>query len=549
MQTSLDQFMHWLQEPEGMRLEFKEAKQRFDFDLLLKYCVALANEGGGKVVLGVSDARPRQIVGTAAFAEPGRTEYGLFERLQQRVPVEEVLLPEGRVVVVHVPGRSPGTAWHVDGRYFRRAGDSLVPIPGDELKRMLNEDGPDFTARACPDASLADLAEESVALFRQRWARKTGDDRKLTWSTETTLTNAELMVDGQITYAALILFGRHASLGRLLSQSEVIFEYRSSDASGPAADRVEFREGFFAWLDRIWSVIQLRNEKQSYQDGLFRMEIPTFDEVSIRESVLNAVAHRDYQSGASIFVKQYPYRLEVISPGGFPPGITEANVLDQQHPRNRRLAEALGRCGLIERAGQGVNLMFEAAIRQGKQLPSFKGTGPFEVRLTLDGLIRNPAFARFLERMGDTQLRTFSTDDFLALDAIDRELALPDRLKARLLGLEAAGAIQRIGRGRGSRYVLSASLYASMGAAGTHTRKLGLDHETNKALLLKHLVKQGSQGAPLGELRQVLPALAESAVQGLLNELRAEGQVFLVGQRRWARWKHMSFQDTYGNTP
>ena len=534
--------MHWLEEPEGLHLEFKEAKNRFDFEALLKYCVALANEGGGKLVLGVSDARPRRIVGTAAFAEPGRTAAGIHERLGHRVEVEELRPTSERVVIVHVPARLPGTAWQVEGQYLRRAGDSLVPVSSDELKQMLNEADPDFTAQICHHASLSELSRESIDLFRQRWARRTSDDRKLDWSDETVLANAELLIGGRLTYAALILFGRRDAVGRWLAQSELVFEYRSSDASGPAADRQEFREGFFAWLDKIWTVIQLRNEKQSYQDGLFRIEIPTFDEISIREAVLNAVAHRDYRSGASVFVRQFPQRLEVISPGGFPPGITEANVLDQQNPRNRRLAEALSRCGLIERAGQGVNLMFEAAIRQGKQLPSFQGTSTHEVRLTINGHLRNPAFARFLERIGETQLRSFSTDDFLALDAIDRDLALTERLKSRLADLESVGAIERTGQGRGIRYVLSADLYAAMGAAGKHTRKLGLDRETNKALLLKHLLKQGEQGAPLSELRQVLPALSSNAVQLLLHELKEEQRVFLVGQRRWARWKHVEFQ-------
>ncbi|RYG11285.1 MAG: transcriptional regulator, partial [Burkholderiales bacterium] len=296
-------------------------------------------------------------------------------------------------------------------------------------------------------------------------------------------------------------------------------------------------EGFFAWQDKLWQKINLRNEKQSYQDGLFRMDLLTFDEVPVREALLNAVAHRDYRLGGSVFVKQYPQRLEVVSPGGLPPGITPSNILNQQNPRNRRLAEALEKCGLIERSGQGMNLMFESAIRQGKQLPSFAGTDTHEVRLTLDGLVRSPAFVRYLERLGERTLKSFSTDDFLTLDAVHREQTLLPNLKDCLPALVAAGAVEVVGRGKGARYILSAGLYAVMGASGTHTRQRGLDHETNKALLLKHLTKHRDEGAPLAELRQVLPALSSSAVQGLLHELREEGLVTLVGLRRWARWK------------
>ncbi len=534
--TSIEQLHTWLAEPEGTNIEFKEAKQNYHFDKLVEYCVALANEGGGKIILGATDRRPRQIVGTAAYAEPGRTEAGLHERLMHRIPVEEILTADGRVLVVHVPPRLPGTAWHIGGRYLKRAGDDPAALSDAELKAIFAETGPDFSAELCPGATLADLAPEAILLFRQRWAKKTRDERKNGWTDIDVLNNAELLIDGQITYAALILFGTRLALGQRLAQAELVFEYRSSEASGPAADREEFREGFFLWQDAIWQKINLRNDRQSYQDGLFRLDIPTFDEVPVRESLLNAVAHRDYRLGGSIFVRQYAHRLEVVSPGGLPPGITSENILDQQNPRNRRLAEALAKCGLIERSGQGMNLIFESAIRQGKPLPSFAGTSAYEVRLTLEGMVKSTAFVRFMERLGEETLRSFSTYDFLTLDYLHREQPLPEHLKARIPGLIEAGAIESVGRGKGTRYLLSQRFYAAMGAKGVYTRKKGLDHGTNKALLEQHLRGQGNIGAPLAELRQVLPAESERAIQSLLLEMRDEGRVVLQGKRRWARW-------------
>lgn len=370
MPTSAAQLQQWLLEPEGQRLEFKEAKQRYDFEKLLKYCVALANEGGGTIVLGVTDKRPRHIVGTQAFEDPGRTEAGLHQRLGHRIPIEELRLPEGRVLVVHVPPRLPGTAWNVDGRYFKRAGDDLAPLSDQELRAMFAETGPDFSAQPCPGASLADLEPESIALFRERWARKSGDLRKRELSDLQTLRDAELLVEGdQVSYAALILFATRAGLTRWLAQAELVFEYRSSEAAGPAADREEYRAGFFAWQDALWKKINLRNDRQSYQDDFFRMDLPTFDEVPVREAILNAVAHRDYRLGGSIFVRQFAKRLEVVSPGGLPPGITPENIIDQQNPRNRRLAEALARCGLIERSGQGLNRCARASPCPALQAP------------------------------------------------------------------------------------------------------------------------------------------------------------------------------------
>ncbi|MEK6700313.1 MAG: ATP-binding protein [Nitrospirota bacterium] len=536
MNTSLEQLQQWLSEPEGTNLEFKEAKNNFHFEKLVQYCVALANEGGGKIIFGVTDLRPRRIVGTTAFAEPGRTEAGLYDRLSHRIPVEEIHTAEGRVLVVHVPPRLPGTAWQIEGSFLKRAGDEFIGMSDAELRVIFAETGPDFSAEPCPGAILADLSSEAISTYRARWAKKMRDERKAGWTDVETLTNAELLVDGQVTYAALILFGTRAALGRRLAQAELVFEYRSSDASGPAADREELREGFFLWQDAIWNKINLRNDRQSYQDGLFRMDLPTFDEVSVREALLNAVAHRDYRLGGSIFIRQFMHRLEIVSPGGFPPGISPENILDQQNPRNRRLAEALAKCGLIERSGQGMNLMFESAIKQGKPLPAFSGTTAHQVKLTLKGVVEDPAFVRFMERLGEERLKSFSTYDFLALEYICRDKRLPEYLKARVPGLIDVGAVESVGRGKGTRYILSESFYSELGAHGVHTRKRGLDRDTNKALLEKHLMKRAAEGAPLSELEQVLPALSARNVQRLLTELRDEGRVFLKGKRRWARW-------------
>ncbi len=533
--TSPEQIAGWLSEPEGERLEFKSARNNYQFEKLVDYCVALANEGGGKILLGATDERPREVVGTQAFAEPGRTEAGLYQRLHHRIAIEETNYQGHRLLIVHVPARLPGTAWEHNGRYLRRAGDDLISIPAHDLQVMFAEAGPDHSAQASA-ATLADAAPEALLVFRQRWARKVGNPRILDWDAETLLANAELAIDGQLTIAALILMGSKQALGRHLAQAEIVFEYRSSEAAGPAQDRLELREGFLLTHDALWQRINLRNDRQSYQDGLFRYDIPTFEEVAVREALLNAVAHRDYRLGGSIFVRQFARRLEVVSPGGFPLGITPDNILDQQNPRNRRLAEALGRCGLIERSGQGLNLMVESAIRHSKPLPDFAGSSAHEVRLTLAGTVQDPAFIRFLERVGEERLRGFSTHDFLLLDALRRQERLPSTLESRLPALVDAGVVERHGRGRGVRYLLSRGLYAALGRRGAYTRERGLDHETNKALLFQHIRDNNNEGSPLGELRQVLPALTGPQVQRLLHELRGEDRVCVQGERRWARW-------------
>ena len=143
---------------------------------------------------------------------------------------------------------------------------------------------------------------------------------------------------------------------------------------------------------------------------------------------------------------------------------------------------------------------------------------------------------RFLERLGNEKLMSFSTYDFLALDAIAREQPLTEAMRNRIPGLVEAGAVEQRGRGRGRRYLLSRSLYSSLGRAGAYTRKRGLDRETNKALLMQHLTDCGAEGAPIRDLLQVLPAQSRGQVKRLLRELAVEGRAQVIGVTRAGRW-------------
>lgn len=533
----LAQLHAWLAEPrEGEHLEFKEAKTQFDSRELRRYCVALANEGGGHLLLGVTDARPRRVVGTAAFADVARLKHDLYRDLHCRVEVDEVAHHDGRVLVLTVPSRPRGEPMQVDGSYWMRVGESLVPMSPDQLRRIFAEVEPDFSAEVCSGATMADLDPAAITEFRRRWYEHSGHEPLLALDDERLLADAELVVDGRVTYAALVLLGTREALGRHLAQAEIIFEYRSGEASGPAQQRLDHRQGFFLVFDALWTAINLRNDLQHFQSGLFMLPIPTFNERVVREALLNAVCHRDYRRTGSIFIQQFPRRIEIESPGGLPDGVTVENILGQRAWRNRRIAETLQRCGLVERSGQGMDLIFQQCIRESKPLPSFAGTDGHQVKLALHGEIQDPRFLQFLEKVGNERLKTFGTDDFLLLDLLHREEPVPGQLRPRLAHLLHEGLVERVGRGRGVRHLLARALYGSLGEKGVYTRQRGLDRETNKALLLKHIRDNVSDGSPMRDLQQVLPALSRDQVQWLLRELRADGRVHSVGRTSAARW-------------
>ena len=522
-----------LEAKEGEQIQFKEAKNRFSFEEAAKCCCALSNDGGGKLVFGITDKRPRKVVGSQAFDQPERTRMGLIEKLRINVDFQILRYEDKRVLVFDVMSRPMGLPVQCDGVAWIYEGDTLKPMSEDMRRRIYEEAGIDFSGTICKEATIDDLDPSAIEEFRKRWIEKSGKKLLAALPIEQVLFDSEAITDKGITYAALILFGKSKALARFLPQSEIVFEYRSLETSGPANQREEFRMGFFACYNRIWELINLRNDKQHYQEGFFVFDIYTFNERVVREAILNAVSHRNYQLGGSIFIRQYRDRLNIESPGGLPFGITLDNILDRQLPRNRRIAEILSLCGLVERSGQGMNLMYELSVQEAKPLPDFSGTDDYFVNITLNGLIIDKAMLAVINQISEKCSEALSTMDFLVIDALYRERPLTEKMRSRLVRLTDMGIVEHFGR---NKYVLARSLYAANGKKGVHTRRIGLDRDTNKELLLKHIRKNGSQGTPFKELQQVLPGLNRGQIQVLMRELRDNGKVICKGKTSSARW-------------
>ncbi len=534
MLNSLITIDELLKAKEGEHYQFKEAKNRFDAGEAARCCCALANCGGGKLVFGITDKRPRKVVGSKAFDQPERTRKGLIDKLKVMVDFQLLYDQSGkRVLVFDVSSRPLGLPVQADGVAWWYEGDSLIPMPEEIRRGIYDEIGFDFSGSICTAAGYSDLDENAIEDFRARWIEKSGNKRLSNLSIKQLLHDCEAMTDDGITYAALILFGKRESLGRLLPQAEIVFEYRSSNVSGPANQREEFRMGFFACYNRLWELINLRNDIQHYQDGFFVYDIPAFNESVVREAILNAVSHRNYQMAGSVFVRQYQEKLIVESPGGFPHGISLDNILDRQVPRNRRIAEILALCGLVERSGQGMNIIYEMSIKEAKQLPDFTGTDDSFVSLTLSGLVLDKKMLSVINKIGNERLDSLTTTDFLAINALYYEKPLNENMHLRLKHLTEMGIVEHVSR---NKYVLARSLYSAAGKTGIHTRRVGLDRETNKELLLKHIHDKGDEGAPLKELQQVLPGHNRGQIQVLLRELRKDGRTHCVGNTSAARW-------------
>jgi ATP-dependent DNA helicase RecG len=239
-----------------------------------------------------------------------------------------------------------------DGIAYMRNGSSIVKMDDITQAEMFRETELDFSGEICRGFSLSDIDEEAISIFKKLWMSKAERKEYLLFSNEKTLRALGLMNDKGINNAALMLFGKKEKIDEFLPGSEIILEWRDDSSTTNYDFRRTWRETFFKIMEDVWNHINIRNSKVSMQKGLFQKDIYIFSEKPIREALLNAVAHRNYNKvSASIFIKFLPESFMIESPGGFLPGITPENVLNKQEWRNRCIAETFEKAGLVERSG------------------------------------------------------------------------------------------------------------------------------------------------------------------------------------------------------
>lgn len=534
-QTTDEQLKKWLEKPEGLNLEFKKAEYEFDkTNNLPDYCAALANEGGGKLILGISN--DKKIVGSDAFQGTiDELSHFLLQKLGIRVDAEEKKYEGKRMIIFHIPSRSIGSIIKSSGnyKYPMRAGSSLVEMSQDKIKEILNEAEVDFSCQIVKSFTLSDIDSEAIDNFKKLWAKKQKKKEYLEFSTDKTLRAIGAMNDDGLNNAALILFGKKQKIDELLSCAEIIFEWRQSQKIRHDF-RKEWREPFFKSHNEIWENINARNIRFPYHEGFVQREVVAFNEESIREAVANAIAHRDYHiQSASVFIKADPEKISVQSPGGFVNGVNTENILERSEWRNRRIAEIFQLAGLVERSGQGMDIIFGNTIREGKGMPDFSGTDNHTVILNIPAEVKDKEFIVFLEKIANQKQIILSFEEIFELEKIREKQKMKDiNFKDKFLEL---GIVEKVGKTSGSQYILSHKYYSFKEKLGLYTRIVGTSRDEKKQLILKHIAR--NKKGFTRDLKDAFPDLKAQDISNLLQELKRNEKIIHKGSDSGGWWE------------
>ncbi len=499
---------------ESFTVEFKgEEKAQLSDAGLIEAVVCLANGKGGHLVVGVEDdgritgSRPRHGQAT----DPLQIQSLIAGRTVPPVTVRSQLaILEGRqLLVIEVP-RSERPVQTTDGKSLRRTllahgGPGCVPYYFHEVaSREAAVQRLDYSALRVHEASWEDLDPLQFERFRQMLRLFRGDEALLELTTldlAKALGLVETNADGLVpTVAGLLLVGREESLRRHLPTHEVAFQVlRGTDVSVNEF----YRRPLLEIVELLVERFDARNEEQEIQVGMLRLPIPDYARRSFREAVNNALIHRDYTKIGAVHVQWHTDRLEVSNPGGFVEGVRLDNLLvTPPRPRNPRLADAFKRCGLVERTGRGIDIIFEGQLRYGRPAPDYTRSTESTVTVILPGGPANLEFARVVveeERVG----RAPSLEGLMILNYLERErrIDLPaaarltqrgeGETRATLERLVEAGLAEARGEKKGRTYHLGAALYRRLGQPEAHVRTRGFDSIQQEQMVVQYAASEG----------------------------------------------------------
>jgi ATP-dependent DNA helicase RecG len=525
-----------LQNHEDYDLEFKSSTADYSVKKIHDYCAAMSNENGGYLLLGVKD--DRSIIGTAAFIGTyNKHAHLLTEHLRVRVKVYEVETSDGRVLIYETGRHVTGVPVQVRGgtgryKYPIRDGESLVEMDQETLRSIFAEREDDWSAKIAEGVTLADLDPQALEIYRRDWALFSRRPSHDSVPFESMLEDLQLAQDGKITNAAVLLFGTPETVYKVVPDAEIIFEWRNNSHDTAYGVRKNWRSGFMSIKDEIWSVINARNTVFRLQDGFTQRAISSYDEESIRESIVNAFAHRDYQiTGRSIVIKVSPDLFHIENPGRLMPGVTLDNILDKSVWRNRLLAESLEKVNIMERSSQGLDKIFRHSIEAGKGSPTIKILPDPSISLDIPASLKDQSFITFLEAVSNRFQISFSVKEIIELEEIRAGKRITPTAKDKFLQYNI---IERIGRGRGTRYILSHQFYESTDNTGSHIRLAGLSRDVKRNIVMEHLKKH--KRVTNDELQQAMLDMDGQEVSTMLKGMARDGLIEHHGSPRWGHW-------------
>ena len=538
---------------EGQLLDQKSLRavtgKTADWNEIAKDCIAFANATGGRLLLGVEEGQDVPPAGQQIPADlPDTVRRKLAERTVNLTVLPDVVTAPngGQYIEMRIP-RALAVASTTDGRYFLRVADQSKPVTGDDVLRLATERAAlpwetQTTLQVPRSAAAPDKLGKLVNALRASDRVKPSVKEK---SDDELLDHYQLAQGGYLTHLGILCLGQQHQRAQLTTAP--VIQFIKYDEHGQKVNKLVWDDHTLnpmELIEAVWVEVPDFRERYELPDGLYRQNVPAFDEVVVRELLVNALVHRPYTQRGDIFLNLHPDRLEVVNPGPLPLGVTPQNVLHTTVRRNEHLARLFHDLKLMEREGSGFDKIFEVLLSQGRPAPELIETHD-RVQVTVRRRILKPEVIDFIAKADQTYQLT--QRERIALGLLAQHDAMTARELAAVLELRSVEAmqpwikrllewdlIQSAGRTQATRYFVDPGLLRHLDFAGETTLKRIEPHRL-AALILEDL-KRYPESA-IGDIRQrigseIHPRQVKRALDGLVDK----GEVRFEGDKRWRRY-------------
>lgn len=443
-ETYLDQFLG--RRRESNNLEFKAAQNQYDTRKLFSYCAAISNEGGGELVLGVMDEVPRKVCGTNAFNNVEDTEHRIYQQLHIKVMIREVRYEGNRVLIFHIPSRPAGVPVIYDGKYLMRAGESLVPMTPDQLRRIFDEPRGHYLLRPAKE-NLTQNEVLNLLSVETFWRLSdtqypNSDAQKLD-----VLRNHHIVVQGHsgwaITNLGALVFARSYSDFGLSGHGLRFTKYAGSNKVRSTRDKI-YEMGYALCFEDFLEFIVAEVPSDERIEAAFRADEPIYRTVVLRELIANAIVHQDFEvNGSHVLVEMYEDRVEVINRGE--PILEVVRFVENTKPRNPDLAKILRELKMCESRGSGLQRVLDENDRFGRPDPQFR-TGDQITTAVLIGrqnFVDMPVDERVWAAFMHCCLKWVS-NDYLTNASMRKRFGLPDNKSSFVSNVISAAVDQKL---------------------------------------------------------------------------------------------------------
>ena len=355
---------------ENQNIEYKQSWR----DEYLKWICGFANAQGGVLDIGRNNAG--QAVGVEGAAR-------LLEELPNKIrdilgiAADVDLVSESGAELVRITVQAHPYPVSYKGQYHYRSGSTKQLLKGQALDRfLLSRTGKRWDAVPVPGVTVGDLDASVLADFRRRSARSQRLGADVLDENDATLIEKLRLTDGEyLKRAAVLLF--HPDPEQYVTGASIKIGYFESNADLLYHD--EIHGDLFTQVDGTMDLLLTKYLKASISyDGVQRIETHPVPPGALRETLLNAVAHKDYSSGAPIQISVYDDRIMFWNNGQLPEDWTVERLIAKHPslPYNPDVANAFFRAGMIEAWGRGIEKVMQACADRGLAPPQLRYESP-----------------------------------------------------------------------------------------------------------------------------------------------------------------------------